>query len=118
MFIVAQRGIGLKKGFFFWGFIALCGAVGLTMHVHYEPEPHEPLHKSKNRPEDEGWYISVGEKQVGPTQFDDLVRLARRGLLSPDMQVWCPGESRWKRAEDVPGLFALPKHGSPSKDAG
>jgi hypothetical protein len=35
---MAARG----KSFFFWAFILLLGAVGLTMDVHYHPSPHEP----------------------------------------------------------------------------
>jgi hypothetical protein len=37
MFIVEQRGIRLKRSFFIWSFLLLFGAVGLTMHVHYDP---------------------------------------------------------------------------------
>ena len=37
MFIVERRGLRLKKGFFVWAFIFFFGAVGLTMHVHYDP---------------------------------------------------------------------------------
>jgi hypothetical protein len=39
MFIVARRGIGLKKAFYFWAFLLLFGALALTMHVHHEPTP-------------------------------------------------------------------------------
>jgi hypothetical protein len=43
MFIVARRGIGLKKSFYFWAFLLLLGAAGLTMHVHYDPtKPNRP----------------------------------------------------------------------------
>jgi hypothetical protein len=37
MFIVERRGLKLKKGFFFWAFLLLFGALGLTMHIHYDP---------------------------------------------------------------------------------
>jgi hypothetical protein len=59
------------------------------------------------RPSNNGWYISVNEKQVGPAQFNDLLRLVEKGLLAPDIHVWCPDEGRWMRAGDVPGLFSV-----------
>jgi hypothetical protein len=34
MFIVPRRGIRLKKWFYVLSFIALFGAVALTMHIH------------------------------------------------------------------------------------
>ncbi len=37
MFIVARRGLRLKKSFFIWAFVFLFGALGLTMHVHFDP---------------------------------------------------------------------------------
>lgn len=42
VFIIARRGIRLRKSFFFWTFVFLFGAIGLTMHVHYDPTPREP----------------------------------------------------------------------------
>jgi hypothetical protein len=42
MFIVERRGLRLKKGFFVWAFIFLFGAVGLTMHAHYDPDDAAP----------------------------------------------------------------------------
>jgi len=55
--------------------------------------------------QDETWHIRVGEKQIGPAQSNDLIRLAKRGLLAPDMQVRCSTDNRWMRADAVPGLF-------------
>ena len=55
--------------------------------------------------QDETWHIRVGEKQIGPAQSNDLIRLAKRGLLAPDMQVRCSSDNRWMRADEVPGLF-------------
>ena len=55
--------------------------------------------------QNETWYIWVGEKQIGPAQSDDLARLVKQGLLAPDMQVRCSNDSRWMRADEVPGLF-------------
>jgi hypothetical protein len=37
MFIVARRGLRLKKSLFVWAFVFLFGAVGLTIHVHFDP---------------------------------------------------------------------------------
>ena len=42
MFIVARRGIRLRKSFFFWAFLLLFGVLGLTMHVHHDPTPRKP----------------------------------------------------------------------------
>ena len=42
MFIVARRRIRLRRSFYFWAFLLLLGAVGLTMHVHYDPALNEP----------------------------------------------------------------------------
>jgi tetratricopeptide (TPR) repeat protein len=63
-------------------------------------------------PKAETWYISVGEKQIGPAQPDDLLRLAKRGLLAPDMQVRRSSDDRWMRADEVPGLFSGPSQSS------
>jgi hypothetical protein len=38
MFIVARRGFRLRSPFFFWAFVCLLIGLGLTMHVHYDPE--------------------------------------------------------------------------------
>ena len=61
---------------------------------------------------DELWHIRVGEKQVGPAKSDDLIRLVKRGLLAPDMEVRCSRDNRWMRADDVPGLFSGPSQSS------
>jgi hypothetical protein len=42
MFIVERKGTRLRKSFFVWAFLALFGAVGLTMHIHYDPSPDDP----------------------------------------------------------------------------
>ena len=60
-------------------------------------------------PKAEIWYIRVGEKQIGPAQSDDLVRLVKQGLLAPDMQVWCSSDNRWRRADEVSDLFVKPR---------
>jgi hypothetical protein len=43
MFIVAKRGIRLRKSFWVWSIILwmfiLAPAALLTMHIHYDPEP-------------------------------------------------------------------------------
>jgi hypothetical protein len=109
MFIVAQKGLRLNRGFYVWSFLMMLGAVGLTMHIHYDPALFEPLPKSKARPKDEAWYVSVGDKNVGPATFDDLALMAKRGLLTPEMQVWCSADNRWRQAGTVPNLFAKAK---------
>jgi hypothetical protein len=42
MFIVARRGTRLKRGFFIWCFVMFFGLLGLTMHVHYDPDETTP----------------------------------------------------------------------------
>ena len=47
MFIVANRGIRLRKSFWIWMLLAWVmafgpGAVFLTLHIHYDPEPKQP----------------------------------------------------------------------------
>jgi hypothetical protein len=41
MFIVARRGLKLRKSFYFWAFLFLFGPLGLTMHVRYDPTPRK-----------------------------------------------------------------------------
>jgi hypothetical protein len=38
MFIVPRKGFRLGSLFYVFAFVALFGAVALTMHVHYDPE--------------------------------------------------------------------------------
>ena len=42
MFIIARRGTRLKRSFFVWSFLMIFGALGLTMHVHFDPTEKRP----------------------------------------------------------------------------
>lgn len=60
----------------------------------------------KSPRQEASWYIFVQEKQVGPATYDDLKRLVQRGLLIPEMLVWCPDQKQWMKAQLIRGLFS------------
>jgi hypothetical protein len=56
----------------------------------------------------EWWYIARNGERRGP--FDELQfrQLIESGDLLPDDRVWHTGLSEWRRAAEMPGLFAPP----------
>src|SRR5262249_42697752 len=54
------------------------------------------------------WHVFRNGKRYGPYPFSTLVEAVKRGALSKDDQVWCPGWAAWRRAHSVPELFVPP----------
>lgn len=58
------------------------------------------------------WWYGIKGQQQGPVEEEELRRMAREGLLSPDDLVWNPSlGQQWVRAASVGGLF--PNAGTP-----
>lgn len=53
------------------------------------------------------WYVALGNQQVGPLSWDDLVSYARSGKLTGDTLVFGAGMSQWTAARDVPQVAAV-----------
>lgn len=53
------------------------------------------------------WFYVQNEQRIGPIAEDELFRLVREGLISPDTLVWNPSlGDQWQPASAIPGLFA------------
>jgi hypothetical protein len=54
----------------------------------------------------EQWFYSREGQPKGPLTFAEIVALAQAGEIAPTELVWQEGTPDWRRAADVPGLFA------------
>jgi uncharacterized protein (TIGR00266 family) len=53
------------------------------------------------------WYVALGNQQVGPLSWDDLVAYVRSGKVTGDTLVFGAGMSGWTAARDVPQVAAV-----------
>jgi len=51
------------------------------------------------------WYYLKGEDKFGPVTDEELKKLAMSGKLEPTDYVWKDGQSKWKPASTLKGLF-------------
>jgi hypothetical protein len=62
---------------------------------------------------DEGWFVYRLKKQTGPYTLRQLQELIRQDQLGPEDLLSKRGFDRWKKAAEIPGLFANHLQGSP-----
>src|SRR4051812_10366820 len=59
------------------------------------------------------WHYADGVKQVGPVSEEQLLQLARTGVIRPETLVWNAGMTGWKSfSEALPGVPPATPDGS------
>jgi len=51
------------------------------------------------------WYYTTNKQQMGPVSWEELVDLARNGLIKASDKVWTDGMADWVKAVNQKGLF-------------
>ena len=71
-----------------------------------QSDPADDNTETKTTPTDEdSWYVLVDGKELGPASFDDLAKLAIRGVLPRDVKMRRSGSKHFFVASDISGLF-------------
>jgi predicted Zn finger-like uncharacterized protein len=67
------------------------------------PSDPRPV-RARPPPEKAGWFVLIGQEEVGPLRVEELRRLARQGDIRPKTYVWRDGMSGWERLGAVDDL--------------
>lgn len=79
-----------------------------------EPEPPAGLAEPTNghtgpQPSPPGWFVAVGDEQVGPLSFEEVRARWVERVLGPESLCWKPGMPDWMPMRHVPDWAELPE---------